>query len=124
MQNENPDNPPYDLRLRTKQFALRVIRLCTALPNQPEAWVLRKQLCRSGTSVGAQYREVCRARSKAEFVSKFESALQELDESIYWLELIGESGFHSADRSTPLIKEADELTSIFVSSIRTAKGDE
>jgi four helix bundle protein len=82
------DNPPQDLRLRTKTFALRIIRLYVALPKTTEAQVIGKQLLRSGTSVGARYREACRARSDAEFISKLEAALQELDESEYWIELL------------------------------------
>jgi four helix bundle protein len=81
-------NSPPDLRTRTKQFALRIIRLYGALPSGNVAQVLGKQLLRSGTSVGAHYREGCRARSTAEFVSKLEVGLQELDESAYWLELL------------------------------------
>ena len=87
------DESPSDLRNRTKVFALRVIRLYSALPRSTEAQVIGKQILRSGTSVGAQYREACRARSTAEFVSKMQSGRQELDETGYWLELLieGES---------------------------------
>lgn len=74
-----------DLKLRTKNFALRIIKLFSALPKQTEAQVIGKQILRSGTSVGAQYREACRARSDAEFISKIESGLQELEETMYWL---------------------------------------
>src|SRR5579871_5494095 len=79
---------PVELKRRTREFALRVIRLYGALPQRQEAWVIGKQLLRSGTSVGAHYREGTRARSDAEFVSKLEGALQELEETAYWLELI------------------------------------
>src|SRR6266550_1060341 len=87
----NDESKTKDLRQRTKQFALRVIRLCSTLGSSGAAGVIGRQLLRCGTSVGAQYREACRARSPAEFVSKIESATQELDESIYWLELLEEA---------------------------------
>src|SRR5580692_2300241 len=80
------------LRLRTKEFALRILKLVRALPNNQESWVLSKQLLQSGTSVGANYRAVCRARSKAEFVAKLGIVLEEADETVFWLELITESG--------------------------------
>ncbi len=112
---------PQDLRERTKAFALRIIRLSRALPNRPEGWVLGKQVLRSGTSVGVQYREACRARSCAEFVSKLESALQELDETAYWLELLAEAEIISGERLAALQGEADELIAIFITSINTAK---
>jgi len=86
------ENKPEDLRTRTRQFALRIIRLFAALPKTTEAQVLGKQLLRSGTSVGAHYREATLARSDAEFISKLEGGLQELDESAYWMELLSESG--------------------------------
>ncbi len=81
-----------DLKTRTKRFALRIIRLFAALPKSVEAQVLGKQLLRSGTSVGAHYREGHRARSNAEFISKLEAGLQELEETSYWLELLSGSG--------------------------------
>jgi four helix bundle protein len=111
-----------DLRARTKQFALRVLRLYRALPPKEEARILGKQLLRSGTSVGANYRAACRARSKAEFIAKLGIVLEEADESIFWLELIEDTGLVSAERLRPLLKEAEELTAIFVTSLRAAKG--
>lgn len=110
-----------DLRLRTKDFALRVIRMYVALPRTPVAQVLGHQALRSGTSVGAHYREACRARSTAEFISKVECGLQELDETSYWLELVAESGTLSEKRLAALRQEAHELTAILVTSVRTAK---
>jgi four helix bundle protein len=110
-----------NLRERTEQFALRVIRLFPALPKTTSAQVLGKQLLRSGTSVGAQYREAGRSRSRAEFISKVESALQELDESIYWMELLVEAGIVASDRLADLLTEANELTAIFVASAKTAR---
>jgi four helix bundle protein len=110
-----------DLGQRTKQFALRVIRLCDALPSRWTAQTIGKQVLRCGTSVSAQYREGRRARSTAEYISKVESALQELDETTYWLELVSESGIFSATRLAPLQKEADELCAILVSCVKTAR---
>ncbi|HTS38610.1 MAG TPA: four helix bundle protein [Candidatus Solibacter sp.] len=109
-----------DLRERTKQLALRVIRLYRMLPPGEEARILGK-LLRSGTSVGANYRAACRARSKAEFIAKLGIVLEEADETVFWLELLIEAGIGNAERVQPLLKEADELTSIFVSSLCTAK---
>ena len=112
---------PTDLKNRTKAYALRIIKLYQALPKNSEAQVLGKQILRSGTSVGAQYREACRAKSQADFISKMEGSLQELDETGYWLELLVESNIVSAERLTDLQKENDELTAIFVASVKTAK---
>jgi four helix bundle protein len=110
-----------DLRTRTKKFALRIIKLYQGLPKSGEAQVIGKQLLRSGTSVGAQYREACRAKSPADFVNKMEGSLQELDETTYWLELLIESGIIKAELLADLQKEADELIAIFVSSVKTTK---
>src|ERR1041384_5397977 len=115
-------NEKDDLRTRTKAFALRIIRLYTALPKTTEAQVLGKQLLRSGTSVGAHYREAMRARSVAEFVSKVEGALQELEETAYWLELLVECGIVPEARLSDLLRETNELTAMLVASARTAKG--
>lgn len=112
----------YDLRMRTKRFGLRVIKVCTSLPGDPETLVMRRQLMRCGTSVGAQYREACRARSPAEFRSKMQSALQELDETAYWFELLVESERIPQPRLCDLMQEADELIAIFVASIKTSGG--
>lgn len=111
-----------DLKERTKQFALRVMRLFRALPRCEEARVIGRQLLRSGTSVGANYRAACRARSRAEFVAKLGIVLEEADETVFWLELLQESGIVTARKLGPLIQEASELTSIFVASICTSKG--
>src|SRR6476619_3116139 len=91
-----------DLRARTKEFALRTIRMFSKLPRSFEAQHLGKQVLRSGTSVGANYREACRARSKAEFISKCGDSLRELEESAYWLELLVESGVVSAEKLATL----------------------
>ena len=110
-----------DLQVRTKSFALRVVRLYCSLPKTTEAQVLGKQLLRSGTSVGAHYREAMRARSVAEFVSKVEGGLQELEETSYWMELLVESNIVPESKLSNLLKEAGELTAMMVASARTAK---
>ena len=110
-----------DLRLRTRAFALRIVRLYTSLPKTTEAQVLGKQLLRSGTSVGAHYHEATRARSNAEFVSKLEAGLQENEETIYWLNLLIDSGIVRKERLSELCMEADELAAIFVASVKTVK---
>ncbi len=110
-----------DLRERTRRFALRVLKVYGALPKTVEAQVLGKQLLRSGTSVGAHYREAVRARSTRELISKFEGALQELEETAYWLELLEEGGIFRDPRVKWLAKEADELTAILAACVRKAK---
>jgi four helix bundle protein len=116
------EKQPADLGDRTKKFALRVIRLFASLPRaKEEARVMGRQLLRSGTSVGAHYREARRARSNAEFISKMKGALQELDESVYWMELLVDAGLVRAQKLAPLMDEASELIAIFVTSVRTAK---
>jgi four helix bundle protein len=109
------------LRDRTKQFALRVIRMYGALPKRPEARVMGDQVLRSGTSVAANYREAGRARSKAEFVSKLALVCQELDETLLWFELIMETGILATAKLQPLHDEGEQLLRIIASSIRTAK---
>ncbi|MEX2118814.1 MAG: four helix bundle protein [Pirellulales bacterium] len=109
------------MKTRTKAFALRIIRLFGALPKAAVAQVLGKQLLRSGTSVGAHYREATRARSTAEFVSKVQGGVAELEETAYWLELLGDSGTIRASRLTDICLEAEELTAILVTCGRNAK---
>jgi len=122
MKAENMEEQlPLDLKVRTKQFALRIIRLYTSLPKTTEAQVIGKQVLRSGTSVGAQYREAQRAKSDADFINKVEGSLQELDESGYWLELLKDSGILSAEKLNPLLKETDELTAILVTIVKKVK---
>lgn len=119
MQNEEKDLAP-----RTKMFARRIIRLYVALPKSDVvAQVLGKQVLRSGTSVGANYREARRGRSKAEFISKIGDCLKEADETLYWLELLTEENIMPAKQLEPLLKEADELVAIFVSISKRARGD-
>ncbi|NEQ95964.1 MAG: four helix bundle protein [Cyanothece sp. SIO2G6] len=110
-----------DLGDRTKKFALRIINLYSALPEKTVAQVLGKQILRSGTSVGAHYREAHRARSTAEFVSKINGGLQELEETAYWLDLIGEAKILKSDRLQALTQETQELIAIFVTLIKNAK---
>ena len=110
-----------DLRLRTRAFAIRIVRLYTSLPKAAEAQVLGKQLLRSGTSVGAHYHEATRSRSNAEFISKIESGLQELEESIYWLNLLIDCGIIKKEKLSGLCQEANELAAIFVASVKTVK---
>ncbi len=110
-----------DLKVRTKKFALRIIKLYQSLPKSGEAQVIGKQVLRSGTSVGAQYREACRAKSPADFVNMMGGGLKELDETAYWLELLVEGEIVPATKLTDLQKETNELTAIFVSSINTSK---
>ena len=110
-----------DLRHRTKSFALRIIRLYSSLPSSTVAQVIGKQVLRSGTSVGAHYREAYRSRSDAEFISKIEVALQELEETIYWLELLIESELVPKKRLKNLLQEASELIAIFITSVKTVK---
>ena len=110
-----------DLGERTKDFALRIIRLYAALPKTTEAQVIGKQVLRSGTSIGAHYREARRAKSDADFISKIEGALQELDETTYWLELLSESGIVNSERLKPLTDECEELIAMFVTMAKNVK---
>ena len=114
-------NAERDLVLRTKKFARMVIRLFAALSRDTAAQVLGRQLLRAGTSVGANYREANRARSKAEFVAKIGECLKEADESMYWLELLREEGFLPQSRVEPLLEETNELVAIFVSINKHAR---
>ncbi|MDQ3749650.1 MAG: four helix bundle protein [Acidobacteriota bacterium] len=110
-----------EMKARTKKFALRVIRLVESLPNTKTANVIGNQLLRSGTSVGANYRAACRAKSTADFISKLSIVEEENDESIYWMELLIESETVKEDLLQNLMEEADEILSIIVSSIKTLK---
>ena len=116
-------NAERDLAARTKSFARRVIRLYVALPREPVAQVLGKQALRAGTSIGANYREATRARSKAEFISKIGDCLKEADETLYWLELLSEEQVVAAKKPAPLIQEANKLVSILVTISKRARGD-
>jgi four helix bundle protein len=114
---------PQDLKPRTKAFALRVIRMYSKLPRTDTvAQALGKQVLRSGTSVGANYREASRGRSKAEFISKIGDYLKEIEEPGYWLELLMESGCVSPTRMAGLLDEIRQLIAIFTTIDRKAKG--
>lgn len=111
-----------DLRLRTKEYALRVIRLYRALPKRDGvAEVIGKQLLRSGTSVAAHYREACRAKSDLDFISKLEGAQQELDESDLWLELLADANIMKPALIQPLRDETNELIAVFVTMTKNVK---
>ncbi len=109
------------LKGRSKTFAIRTVNLFRALPHTADAQTLGKQLLRSGTSVAANYRAVCRWRSKAEFISKMSIVVEETDESIFWLELLTETGVVRSDRTEGLLREANELVATFGASLRTAR---
>jgi four helix bundle protein len=111
---------PEQLKARTKKFALRILKLVAVLPRTIEGRAIASQIVRSGTSVAANYRATCRARSRAEFVSKIGVALEEADETQLWLELIIEGGILTGRRVQPLLEEADELVAIFASSRKSA----
>ena len=110
-----------EMKRRTKQFALRIIRLVESLPRGRTADVIGNQLLRSGTSVGSNYRAACRAKSNADFISKMGTVEEETDESLYWMELLIEAEIVKSDSLESLMDEADELLAITVSSIKTAR---
>jgi four helix bundle protein len=111
-----------DLPERTKRFAVRIIQLYRSLPKTDEARILGKQILRSGTSIGANYRAACRARSRAEFVAELGIVLEEADETAFWLDLMRDAGIFPEPKLRDLINEVNELVAIFVTSIRTARG--
>jgi four helix bundle protein len=112
---------PEELRDRTKAFALRVIRLFRSLPYRTDTQVLGKQLLRCGTSVAANYRAACRARSKAEFIARIAIVAEEADEAVLWLELLIESGIIKSEMTVALLNEAKELAAILTASRQTAQ---
>jgi four helix bundle protein len=109
------------LKERTLQFGLRIMRLVDALPQTSAGRAIGNQLIRSGTSVGANYRAACRGRSKAEFIAKLGIVVEEADECGYWLELIMKGDLLPVEKVQPLYQEAEELTAIFVASVRSAQ---
>jgi four helix bundle protein len=111
-----------EMKIRTKAFALRVMKLVDAMPRGLVGQVVGRQLLRSATSVGANYRAVCRAQSRAEFASKLSIVVEETDETLYWLELLEESGMFKKGWLAELRKEANELLSITIASRKTSKG--
>jgi four helix bundle protein len=110
------------MKIRPKDFALRVLRLYRSLPRTEEARIIGAQLLRSSTSIGANYRSACRGRSRAEFIAKLGIVLEEADETVFWLELFQDGKIFPAEKLRDLVKEANELVSIFVSSVRSARG--
>ena len=113
---------PKELKDRTKRFAVQVIELCRDLPPTLDAKRVGGQLIDSATSVAANYRATCRARSRAEFIAKLGTVLEESDESLFWLELMVDSKLITHARAERLLIEGDQLTAIFTASLRTAKG--
>jgi len=111
------------LRDRTKQFAIRVIHLFRALPNVADAQIIGKQLLRCGTSVAANYRAACRARSKAEFIARLGVVAEEADESVFWLEMIQETKILKPTLLEEILKESGELAAIFSASLKTARSN-
>src|SRR5665213_222729 len=122
MKDEGNAGQREDLRHRTKRYALAIMDLSVLVPNNPRGWVISKQFLRSGTSVGAQYREACRAKSNPDFISKMEGSLQELDETLYWLELLQESKLIQSNVIEPHTKETNELLSLFTTIVKKVNG--
>lgn len=110
-----------ELRTRTKQFALRVLNVVAALPESAQGRVVANQLSKSGTSVGANYRAVCRSRTRKDFINKLGVVIEEADESAYWLEIICESTMLDPRTVGPLLQEANELVAIFTAARKTAR---
>ena len=110
-----------ELKARTKQFAIRIVSVSKSLPRTREEDVIGRQQLRSGTAVAANYRAVCRARSKAEFISKMGIVVEEADETVFWLELLADTGMVAKENLSLLLREANELVAICAASLRTAK---
>jgi len=110
-----------ELRKRTKDFALRIMRMCRTIPSTRETNIINNQILRSATGVAANYRAVGLARSKAEFISKLGVVLEEADETVFWLELLSDSGIIPASKLRELMAEGNELVAIFLASRKTAK---
>jgi len=113
---------PKDLKDRTKRFAVNAVQLCRELPPTLDGRRVGQQLIDCSTSVAANYRATCRARSRSEFIAKLGTVLEESDESLFWLELIVDAKLMPYQKVEPLLIEADQLTAIFTASIKTAKG--
>jgi four helix bundle protein len=113
---------PNEMKKRTKSYALAIIRLVESLPNTPTARVIGNQLLRCGTSVGANYRASCRARSQADFISKMGIVEEEADESVYWMELLVDSNIVPPNAVAELCDEGNQIVAIVVASINTARG--
>ncbi|PYS23926.1 MAG: four helix bundle protein [Acidobacteria bacterium] len=113
--------PAEELKNRSKQFAIRIVKVFRSLPRTEDARIIGKQVLRSGTSVAANYRAVCRARSKAEFIAKIGIVVEEADETLFWLELLVETRIVTEARMRSLMREANELLAIFAASQYTAR---
>jgi four helix bundle protein len=109
------------IKYRTKKIGLEVIKLLDELPNKASAWAISKQIVRSSTSIGANYRAACRAKSTADFINKLKIVEEETDETLYWLELLEEGKLVNIERISPLKKEVNEILSIVIASIKTSK---
>src|SRR5438270_8071665 len=114
-------HPAEELKNRSKQFAIRIVKLFRLLPRTEEARIIGRQMSRSGTSVAANYRAVCRSRSKAEFIAKIGIVVEEADETVLWLELLVDTDIIAQKRMTVLLAEANELLAIFAASQYTAR---
>ena len=112
-----------NIKNRTKEFALRILKMASAVQKEYSSQIISQQITRSATSVGANYRAACRSKSRRDFVNKLKIVEEELDETMYWLELIEDSNIFPADRISPLISESNELLAIIVTSIQTARGN-
>ena len=112
---------PNELKARTKKFAVEVILFAKAIPHDPIDREIAAQLTDAATSTAAHYRAVCRAKSRADFINRLSGAIEEVDESALWLEILSEAGICASSKTTPLWREADELTRIFVRSRETAR---
>ncbi len=112
---------PEELKKRTKTFAISAIRLGDSLPSTRSGNIVANQFIRSATSVGANYRAACRARSDADFASKIGITLEEADESVFWMEIVAESGMKPVQQIAPLLKEGNELAAILIASSNTVR---
>ncbi|MDH5607090.1 MAG: four helix bundle protein [Anaerolineae bacterium] len=112
-----------ELKKRTKDFGIRVIRLVESLPTKKSANMIGHQLMRSATSVGANYRSACRGRSKAEFIAKLGISIEKADESLYWMEIILDTGLAAENQISDLMKEAHELVAILTAAVKTARSN-
>lgn len=110
-----------ELKKRTKDFAIQIVLLWRILPRSEEARVIGKQPLRSGTSIAVNYRAVCRSRSRAEFIARMGIVLEESDETVLWIELLGETGILKKDSISTILKESNELLAIFAASYHTAR---
>jgi four helix bundle protein len=110
-----------NFKSRTKNIGSEIIKLVEELPSKPVAWILTKQILRSSTSVGANYRAACRAKSTADFINKLKIVEEEADETIYWLEMMQDAGLITESQIKPLVKEISEILSIVVTSIKTTR---